>query len=89
MRNTIMILDTEQQPLKATVVNPTHLALSRPIPVGPGQVVYVAFFHPEAEQNENSQWQATACETLAKAYGEDEPDYRAAMVKESNAEYQV
>lgn len=83
-----MILDIDQQPLKATVVDPTHLKLSRPIPVGNGQVVYVAFFHPEAEKNENSQWQAASRETLAKAYGENEPDYRAAMVKESNADYQ-
>lgn len=84
-----MELDTEQQPLKATVVDPTHLKLSRPIPVGTGQVVYVAFFHPEAEQNENSQWQAASRETLSKAYGENEPDYRAAMVKENNADYQA
>ena len=87
--NQIMRLDTVQQPLKATVVDPTHLKLSRPIPVGTGQVVYVAFFHPEAEQNENSQWQAASRQTLEKAYGDDEPDYCAAMVKESNEDYQA
>ena len=41
------------------------------------------------KQNENSQWQAASRETLARAYGENEPDYCAAMVKESNAEYQA
>jgi len=40
------------------------------------------------QPNENNQWQAASRETLAKAYGENEPDYCAAMVKESNADYQ-
>lgn len=52
-------------------------------------MVYVAVFHLEAEQNEKNQWQAASHETLAKAYGEDEPDYRAVMVKESNADYKA
>jgi len=84
-----MILDTDQLPLKATVIDPTHLILSRPISAGTGQVVYVAFFHPVAEQNENNQWQAASRQTLAKAYGENEPDYRVEMVKESNVDYHV
>lgn len=84
-----MKLDTDQQPLKATVVDSTHLALSRPIPVGTGQVVYVAFFRPETGQDESRQWQAASRATLAHAYDTNEPDYSVAMVKEDNADYQT
>jgi len=84
-----MTRDTDQQPVKATVVDPTHLKLARPIPAGTGQVVYVAFFHTETEANENDPWRIASRGTLAHAYGENEPDYRAAVVKESNADYQA
>jgi len=84
-----MKLDTGQQPLKATVVDPTHIRLSRPLSVGKGQVVYVAFFQPETERDESRQWQSASRTTLAKAYGANEPDYGAAMVKENNADYQA
>lgn len=83
-----MKLDTSQQPVKAMVVDSTHLQLSQPLSAGKGQILYVAFFQPETEQDERWQWQAASQATLARAYDENEPDYSAAMVKESNVGYQ-
>ena len=82
-------LNIDARPLKATVVDSTHLKLSHPLPIGTGQEVYVAFFHPEPDQNEEAQWQAASCETLATLYDQDEPDYDIAMLKESNVDYQA
>jgi hypothetical protein len=80
---------TCQKPLKATVLDPTHLKLSSPLPLGKGQVVYVAFLQAETEKDESRQWQDASRTALAQAYDANEPDYNAAMVKESNSDYQA
>lgn len=84
-----MQFDTCQKPLKATVLDPTHLKLSSPLPLGKGQVVYVAFLQAEIQENERNQWQDVSRAALAQAYDENEPDYSAAVIKESNSDYQA
>jgi hypothetical protein len=52
-------------------------------------VVYVAFLQAETEKDESRQWQDASRTALAQAYDANEPDYNAAMVKESNSDYQA
>ncbi len=73
-----MQLDTYQHPLKATVVDPTHVKLSSPLPLGKGHVVNLAFLKTESEKDEYRQWQESSLAALANAYGANEPDYRSA-----------
>ena len=52
-------------------------------------MVYVAFLQAEIEENERNQWQDVSRAALAQAYDENEPDYSAAVIKESNSDYQA
>ena len=81
--------NADTQPMKATVVDATHLKLDHPIPIRTGQEVYVVFCHQETEQDEETQWQAASRDAFAKLYDQDEPDYSYAMIKENNADYQA
>ena len=73
--------------VKATVVDSTHLELSKPIATPKGLTVFVSVAEARDEDAERQQWLAASAEALHAAYGESEPDYSAFMVKESNPDY--
>jgi hypothetical protein len=75
--------------IKAKVVDPTHLELSKPIRTVQGQTVLVSIAELTEKDPERQEWFTASAETLRSAYGESEPDYTAAMIKESNPDYRT
>lgn len=75
--------------IEARVVNATHLQLARPITAKKGQTVYIAVEETEKATGDRGQWHAAAVPTLQAAYGDSEPYYTPAMVKDPNADYCV
>jgi hypothetical protein len=73
--------------IKAKVIDPTHLELSRPIAAPDGEIVVVSVAGSGEEDDERLQWLGVAAEALQSAYGESEPVYSPSMVRESNPEY--
>jgi hypothetical protein len=73
--------------IKARVIDPTHLELSRPIAVPDGSTVLVSVAGSGEEDDERLQWLAASAEALQSAYGESEPAYTPSMVREINPEY--
>ena len=73
--------------LKAKVVDPTHLELSKPIQAACGETVLVSLMVGAPESAERQDWLALSAEGLQPAYGDSEPEYTIKMVRESNPEY--
>lgn len=73
--------------VKAKVIDSTHLELSAPLAAPRGRTIVISIAESAEMDNERRQWLAVSGEALQSAYGESEPEYTAAMVKESNAEY--
>ena len=74
------------QPMEATVIDARHLQLNQPIPIPAGSIVLVTIVSPE--ESERQAWYALSAQSLAAAYGDDEPDYSVRLVKEPNPDYQ-
>ena len=73
--------------LKARVMDSTHLELSRPIATARGRTVLVSVAEPAEQDAERRQWLANSAASLQAAYGDSEPEYTPAMVRESNPDY--
>ena len=73
--------------LKAIVVDPTHLELSKPIQVPCGETVLVSLTEGAQDSPEHQDWLAVSAEGLQPAYADSEPEYTIEMVRESNPEY--
>ena len=73
--------------LEAKVMDSTHLELSSPIALGRGRKVLVSVAESAERDVERRQWVAAGAAGLQAAYGDAEPDYSLAMVKESNPGY--
>jgi hypothetical protein len=73
--------------LKAKVVDPTHLELSKPIQVSRGQTVLVSLLEGDKDSAEDQDWLKMGTEGLQAAYGDSEPEYTIEMVREPNPEY--
>jgi hypothetical protein len=73
--------------LEAKVVDSTHLELSRPIALPRNKTVVVAVGEPTERDSERWQWVEGGSSGLEAAYGDEEPEYKPAMVKESNPDY--
>ena len=73
--------------IEAKVVDSTHLELSKPITANRGKTVFVAVAESSEQDVERQQWLAGSSATLQAAYGDSEPDYTPAMVRESNPDY--
>jgi hypothetical protein len=43
---------------------------------------------PKSENGERPDWMRLSLESLARAYGDDEPDYPLDLIKEPNPEYE-
>ncbi len=73
------------QTLEAQVVDDTHLKLLHPLQLPKQTRVIIALLQPV--DDERAAWLQTSASQLSRAYGEDEPDYPAELVKEPNPEY--
>ena len=74
------------QSLEATVIDARHLQLNQPIPLPAGSTVLITLTSPE--ESERQTWLPLSAQGLAAAYGDDEPDYPAKLIKEPNPDYQ-
>jgi hypothetical protein len=75
------------QSLEATVIDAQHLHLNQPILIPAGSRVLVTLASPE--ETERQSWLPLSVQGLTAAYGDDEPDYSAELVKEPNPDYQA
>jgi hypothetical protein len=75
------------QPLEATVIDARHLQLNQPILIPVGSTVLITLASPE--ESDRQTWLPLSAQGLAVAYGDDEPDYSARMIKEPNPDYQA
>jgi hypothetical protein len=75
------------QSLEATVIDAQHLQLNQPILIPVGSTVLITLASPD--ESERHAWQPLSAQGLAAAYGDDEPDYSAKMIKEPNPDYQA
>ncbi|NLE96135.1 MAG: hypothetical protein GX600_10735 [Dehalococcoidia bacterium] len=73
--------------MEARVTDATHLELSKPIPVERGRKVFVAVAESTEQVAERSHWLEGTIAGLHAAYGDTEPEYTPAMLRESNPDY--
>jgi hypothetical protein len=73
--------------IEAKVVDPTHLELSTAITVGRGRRVIVAVAESGESDSERRQRAEGSTCGLQAAYGDSEPEYTRAMIRESNPAY--
>lgn len=76
------------QIIESQVMDPYHLQLSRPIQATPHSKVVVVVMAPDDLADEREFWYRLSEQGLEMAYGDDEPDYSLAIIKEPNPEYQ-
>jgi hypothetical protein len=75
------------QLIESQVIDPYHLQLSHPIQAIPHSKVIVAVMAADDLADEREFWYQLSDEGLAMAYGDDEPDYSLAVIREPNPEY--
>ncbi len=75
--------------VEARVVDATHLELASPISGPPGRKVIVSLAEPDVRDAEDAAWRTVSSRGLAAAYGDAEPEYPPAMLREPNPEYQA
>ena len=73
--------------VQAKVVDSTHLELSRPIAASCGVKVFVLVTGLTDADAERRQWLDGSAQSLGRAYGDSEPEYSQAMVREANQDY--
>ena len=73
--------------VEAEVIDSTHLRLSKAIAVGRGRRLIVSLAESTERDVERWQWITGGMAGLEAAYGDTEPKYTPAMVKESNSAY--
>ena len=76
-----------------TVTLPAHfdgesIRLDEPYELEPNTKLLVTVLPKEHEDEEREAWLRLSSEGLARAYGEDEPDYPAELIKEPNPDYE-
>ena len=75
------------QTLEAQVVDDTHLRLLQPIQLPRRSRVVIAVMQPDDDERET--WLQVSRGQLARAYGEQEPEYSRELVKWPNPEFAV
>jgi hypothetical protein len=74
--------------VEAKVIDGSHLKLLQRINVPPGSRVMISVMPIDDMADENEAWPQMAAESLAAAYGEEEPDYSAKFIRQHNPEFQ-
>lgn len=64
-----------------------QILLDDPVELEPDTELMVTVL-PKSENGERSDWTRLSWESLARAYGEDEPEYPLDLIKEPNPEYE-
>ena len=59
-----------------------RICLDEPFNLAPNQPVVVTVVQPDDDPTERADWIALAKAALARAYGDDEPDYPSDLVRE-------
>ncbi|MBM3833856.1 MAG: hypothetical protein FJ403_11415 [Verrucomicrobia bacterium] len=62
------------------------ICLDEPLDIAPNTPLVIAIFRGEGETEERADWIALAKKGLARAYGDDEPDYPSDLVQEKPVE---
>lgn len=73
--------------VEAMVTDSMHLELSKPVGLKQGGKVLLAVSDAADQGLERQQWLEGAAAGLNAAYGQDEPEYTASMIKEPNQGY--
>ena len=73
--------------VQAKVIDATHLELSEPIAGLLGREVLVSVAESNGADPDRDQWRSLSADGLRSAYGDSEPEYQRAMVREQNPEY--
>jgi hypothetical protein len=82
----IYVEESNMIPVRARVIDSTHLELDAPIDAECGGKVFVVVT-PSVDDEEKQQWLAGSSESLGGAYDNDEPEYTPSMVRERNPGY--
>jgi hypothetical protein len=69
--------------IRARVIDATHLELSSPLDLPLGHKVVISVTEVP-EDDERPQWLAASADSLRSAYGDSEPEYSLALLKERN-----
>jgi len=75
------------QMIESQVIDATHLELFQPIQIPPHSKIMIAVIAADDLADEREFWYQLADQGLAMAYGDDEPDYSLAVIREPNPEY--
>ena len=73
--------------VEARVIDSRHLKLKKPIKIPPGSTVMITI-EPADVVADYQEWYLLSSQSLADAYGEDEPEYSLDLIKTPNPEYQ-
>ncbi len=71
--------------IEAMVIDDTHLRLLQPIQLP--KLTKVRLLVTPSEDDESIAWLCASADGLNRAYGDDEPDYPARLIKEHNPDY--
>ena len=75
------------QMIESQVIDATHLELFQPIQIPPHSKIMIAVIAADDLADEREFWYQLADQGLAMAYGDNEPDYSLAVIREPNPEY--
>ncbi|MDT4955645.1 MAG: hypothetical protein QOJ02_3783 [Acidobacteriota bacterium] len=64
-----------------------QILLDEPFELEPNAKLIVTVL-PESSNGEREDWAQLSLESLARAYGDDEPEYSLDLIKEANPEYE-
>jgi hypothetical protein len=64
-----------------------QILLDEPFELEPNTKLIVTVL-PESSNGEQEDWAQLSLESLARAYGDDEPEYSLDLIKEANPEYE-
>lgn len=62
-----------------------QICLDEPFDLTPNTPLLVAVVQPDTKETERADWAALAKRALARAYGDDEPDYPVELVRERSS----
>lgn len=65
----------------------SHILLDEPFELEPNMKLIVTVLS-ESSNGEPEDWARLSLESLAQAYGDDEPEYSLDLIKEANPEYE-
>ena len=74
--------------IEAQVLDAQHLRLSQRLALAPGSKVFITITPPEGLAEEREALAAVSAQGLAGAYGDQEPEYSRASIKDPNPDFQ-